>query len=153
MLECLGILFEKSENSLKSSSLICHSPTKPIWCSSWKPYTHMLLVIALSFVKLLWPLWEFFSCIHDQDLCAHHHFPLALLLHWKLALYHPSIPPNKDLCIVPWFTLSRYLQKSLGYEKRKTCSKSMIKKEKEKIARASIISRRRVEQIMQKGVP
>jgi hypothetical protein len=30
MLECLGILFEKSENSLKSSSLICHSPTKPI---------------------------------------------------------------------------------------------------------------------------
>jgi hypothetical protein len=29
----------------------------------------------------------------------------------------------------------------------------MIKKEKEKIARASIISRRRVEQIMQKGVP
>jgi hypothetical protein len=35
-----------------------------------------LLIITLSFVKLLWPLWEFFSCFHDQDLCAHHHFPL-----------------------------------------------------------------------------
>ena len=40
--------------------------------TSWKPHTHMLLIFELSFVKLLWPLREFFSCFHDQDSRAHH---------------------------------------------------------------------------------
>jgi hypothetical protein len=53
----------------------------------------MLLVFALSFVKLLWPLRELFSYFHDQD-WRPHHIPLAMLK-WELALYHPSTPQIK----------------------------------------------------------
>ena len=37
---------------------------------TWYPnsnLSHMLLVITLSFVKLVWPLLRFSSCTHDQD--------------------------------------------------------------------------------------
>ena len=64
---------------LKIWKTLCEAPVwyakvlpKPYDDTSWKPYTHMLLVFALSFVKLLWPLREFFSCFHDQDSRAHH---------------------------------------------------------------------------------
>ena len=42
-------------------------PTKAIWHNSNSNPSHMLLVWALSFVKLLWPLLRFLSCAHDQD--------------------------------------------------------------------------------------
>jgi hypothetical protein len=72
MISCSWVYLK---NILQSSSLICHILTKAIWCSSWTSYTYMLLVIALSFVNFLWPLWEFVSCSHHQDSCAHHCFP------------------------------------------------------------------------------
>jgi hypothetical protein len=75
MFECLGNLFENFENPLWSSSLICQVLPEPYDGTSWKPHTHMLLVVALSFVKLLWPLWELFSCFHDQDTCTCQHPP------------------------------------------------------------------------------
>jgi hypothetical protein len=73
MFECLGNLFENFENPLQSSSLRYHVLPEPYNETSWKPYTHMLLVVGLSFVKMLWPLWEFFSCFHDQDARTHQH--------------------------------------------------------------------------------
>ena len=42
-------------------------PTKAIWHDLHSNLSHMLLVITLSFVKLLWPLLRFSSCTHDQD--------------------------------------------------------------------------------------
>jgi hypothetical protein len=93
MFEFLGNLFENFENPLWSSSLICQVLPKPYDEISWKPHTHMLLVVALSFVKLLWTLWEFFSCFHDQD--AVHANILLAMLSWDLALYHLSIPQNE----------------------------------------------------------
>jgi hypothetical protein len=73
LLKCLGNLFKNLEkNLLQSSSLICQVLPKSYDDISWKPFTHMLLVFALSFIKLLWPLREFFSCFHDQDSRALH---------------------------------------------------------------------------------
>ena len=64
---------------LKICKTLCEAPLwyakvlpKPYDDTSWKPYTYMLLVFALSSVKLLWPLGEFISCFHDQDSCAYH---------------------------------------------------------------------------------
>ena len=63
------------KKNLQSSSLICQSPTRAIWWIILKPLAHMLLVFALSIVKLLWPLEEFFSCFHDQDTRAQYISP------------------------------------------------------------------------------
>ena len=64
---------------LKIWKTLCEAPLwytkvlpKPYDDVSWKPFTHMLLVFALSFVKLLWPLGEFFSCFRDQVSRAYH---------------------------------------------------------------------------------
>ena len=43
-------------------------PTKAIWHDIQNQnLSRMLLVWALNFVKLLWPLLRFSSCTHDQD--------------------------------------------------------------------------------------
>jgi hypothetical protein len=49
---------------------------------------------------------------------VHHYFPLAMLLHWKLALYHSPIPQNKAPNKYQDLFLSTYLQKRLGYSKK-----------------------------------
>jgi hypothetical protein len=101
---------------------------------SWKPYTHMLLILALSFVKLLWPLREFFSYFHDQDSCAHR-IPLAMLK-WELVLYHPSTPRIKlHMCCD--LSLQKYpCKRDIAYAKRKkkekSCSKHDEKNKKRK---------------------
>jgi hypothetical protein len=92
MFECLGNLFENFENPLWSSSLICQVLPEPYDETSWKPYTHMLLVIALSFVQMLWPLWEFFSCFHDQDARTRQHPPCYAQLRASII---PSIYSTK----------------------------------------------------------
>jgi len=80
MFKCLENLFENLETPLQSSSLICKVLPKQYDEISWKSYTHMLLiVVALSFVKLLWPREKFLWCYHDQDSRAHH-IPLARLI-------------------------------------------------------------------------
>jgi hypothetical protein len=61
----------------------------------------MLLVIALSFVKLYDPYENSFCALMIKIYVHTTIFPLAMLLHRKLALYHPSILPNKAPCIVP----------------------------------------------------
>ena len=77
-LYCLSVW----ELYLKIWKTLCEAPLwyakvlpKPYVDTSWKPYTHMLLVFALSFVKLLWPSREILSCFHDQDSRAHHISP------------------------------------------------------------------------------
>ena len=92
MFECLGNLFENFENPLRNSSLICQVLPEPYDETSWKPHTHMLLVVALSFVKLLWPLWEFFSCFHDQDTRTSQHPPCYAQLRASIV---PSIYSTK----------------------------------------------------------
>jgi hypothetical protein len=87
MFECLGNLFENFENLLRSSSLKCQVLLEPYDETSWKPYTHMLLVGALSFVKILWPLWGLFSCFHDQDTRTHQHPPCYAQLRSSIVPY------------------------------------------------------------------
>ena len=92
MLKFLGNLFENLENPLQSSSLICQSPTKAIWWYLLKTLYTYATCLTLSFVILLWPLREFFSCFHDQDSRAHH-IPLAMLL-WEVSIV-PSTHSTK----------------------------------------------------------
>jgi hypothetical protein len=92
MLECLGNLFENFENPLWSSSSIGQVLPEQYDETSWKPHTHMLLVVALSFVKLLWPLWELFSCFHDQDTRTRQHPPCYAQLRASIV---PSIYSTK----------------------------------------------------------
>ena len=56
-------LFWKFVKPLQSSSLICQSPTKAIWCFSLKILYTYAACLALSFVKLLWPLREIFIMV------------------------------------------------------------------------------------------
>jgi hypothetical protein len=80
---------------------------------------HMLLVFALSLVKLLRPLEEFFSCFHDQDSYAHH-TPLEMLL-WEVSIV-PSISFHKikklhNMC---WsLSPSIITKETWGYQKKK----------------------------------
>jgi hypothetical protein len=127
----LGNLFENFENPLWSSSLICQVLPKPYDEISWKPYTHMLLVVALSFVKLLWPLWEFVSCFHDQDARTRQH-PLCYAQ--LRASIVPSIYSTKwistlcvDLSLSPPKLI---LQKRHGYRKKYGHMKVQVKKRK-----------------------
>jgi hypothetical protein len=92
MFESMGNFFEIFANPLWSSSLICQVLPEPYDKTSWKPHTHMLLVIALSVVKLLWPLWEFFSCFHDQDTHTRQHPPCYAQLRGSIV---PSICSKK----------------------------------------------------------
>ena len=71
-LYCLSAWELYLKNPLWSSSLICQSPTKAIWWYLLKTLYTYAACLALSFVKLLWPLGEFFSCFHDQVSCAYH---------------------------------------------------------------------------------
>ena len=110
--DLLSLLFKCLGCYLKIWKTLCKAPRwyakvlpKPYDDTSWKPYTHMLLVFALNFVKLLWPLREFFSCFHDQDSHAHH-IPPLLCFFEKLALYHPLIPQNKCSTICVGLSLS-----------------------------------------------
>ena len=51
----------------KSSSMVMNTYQGHMTWYSNLNLSHMLLVWSLSFVKLLWPLLRFSSCIHDQD--------------------------------------------------------------------------------------
>ena len=73
MFKCLGNFYLKNfKNGL--GKLLFHMPMSyqsHIISYFEKPYAYAAC-FALSFVKLLWPLEEFFSCFHDQDSRAHH---------------------------------------------------------------------------------
>ena len=60
------ILFSKMLK-FKSSSMIMNTYEGHVTWYSNSNLCHMLLVWALSFVKLLLPLLRFSSCTHDQD--------------------------------------------------------------------------------------
>jgi hypothetical protein len=98
---------------LKILKTLCEAP---LWyaksyqrhmMTSWKPHTHMLLIVMLSFVKLLWPLWEFFSCFLDQDTRTHYYAPcytrlrasFVTFIHSKKIKLHTmcdlTVPPSK----------------------------------------------------------
>ena len=52
---------------IKSSSMIMNTHQGHMTWYSNSNLSHMLLVWALSYVKLLWPVLRFSSCAHDQD--------------------------------------------------------------------------------------
>ena len=64
----------------KSSSMIMNTYQGHMTWYSNSNLSHMLLVWALSFVKLLWPLLRFSSCTHDQDSRTHTNKLLTLTL-------------------------------------------------------------------------
>jgi hypothetical protein len=127
--------------------LICQVLPEPCDETSWKPHTHMLLVVALSFVKLLWPLWELFSCFHDQDTCTPN--ILLAMLSWELALYHLSIPQNKaphyvlislslslqvNITKETWLYKNGHMKVQVKKRKKLDTWRSKKKSEREKIA-------------------
>jgi hypothetical protein len=112
--------------------------TDCLWCFTWKKsltsssgmiyshqshmlftlenLIHMLLVITLSFVKLLWPLLEAF---HASMIKITYTPPsYAKLLHWKLATsIHPSIHPKKYTPVNLWISLpSFYFKRYMRYK-------------------------------------
>ena len=97
---------------LKICKTLCEAP---LWYAkvlpksydvvSWKPYTHMLLAFALSFVKLLWPSREIFFMLSWSRFTCTPHTPLLCFFE-KLALYHPPIPQNKCSTVCVGFSLS-----------------------------------------------
>jgi hypothetical protein len=130
MFECLGNLFENFENPLRSSSLIWQVLPKPYDKTSWKPHTHMLLVVALSFSNCCDPCENFF---HAFMIKIHVHANILLaMLSWELALYHLSIPQNKaPHYVLISLSLSKLiLQKRHGYRKQIWTHEGQGKKEK-----------------------
>jgi hypothetical protein len=77
-----------------------------------------MLVFALSIVKLLWPLEEFFSCFHDQDLRAHHIPPCYAP--WEVSIVpHFTSHKIKTPHYVIEVSLSIFCYKrDMGYKKR-----------------------------------
>jgi len=125
---------------LKIWKTFCKAPlwyakvlSKPNDDTSWKPFTHMLLVFALSFVKLLWPSREIFVMLSwSRFTCTPH--TLLLCFYEKLALYHPSIPQNKCSTICVGLSLKLLLKKwGIGYQKKIwTLEDPSIKKKKKR---------------------
>jgi hypothetical protein len=66
-----------------------------------------------------------------------------MLLHWKLALYNSSIPQNKAMNKYHDLFLSTYLQKRLGYSKKRGKKEKRTERDRE-IAHVSKISKKRV---------
>ena len=97
--------------------------------------SHMLLVRALSFVKLLWPLLRFSSCTYDQDTCTPTNKLLTLTLRVTqkhVFSVHQIITPFTLSCVS--LSKTSYAKKnSTGYaskgEKEKyPCQKAWEKK-------------------------
>ena len=124
------------ENPLRSSSLICQSPTSAIWWYFLKTiYTYgtcfciELCQIVVTLERILFMLsWSRFMC-----------YPYTPLLFFfeKLALYHPLIPQNKCSAICVGLSLQFLLKKKrgIGYQEKKWTHEglSIEKKEREKI--------------------
>ena len=95
---------------LQRSSLICQSPTKAIWWFILKTIYSNATCLALSFVKLLWPLREIFVMLSWSRFTCTFCTPL-LCFYEKLALYHPLIPQNKCSTICVGLSLRSLLKK------------------------------------------
>ena len=98
--------------------------------------SHMLLVWALSFVKLLWPLLRFSSCTHDQDTRT----PTKSITDSYSESYAKTCffcPPNNYSIRVSWVSLSKvsYAKKnSMGYAKKRETKNLHAKRHKRKNA-------------------
>ena len=97
--------------------------------------SHRLLVITLSFVKLLWPLLRFSSCTHDQytrtptNKIADSY--TKKILH---SLYHVSLSQKNFMCQrIVWAMLKKE-GKNIHAKRleRKKCMPKNMKKRKEK---------------------
>ena len=133
MFKCLGNLFENLENPLRSSSLICQSPTKAIWWYFLKTiYTYAacfcieLCQIVVTLERILFMLsWSRFMC-----------YPYSPLLFFfeKLALYHPLIPQNKHSTICVGLSIQFLFKKErdMGYQKKWTHEGPSIEKKIER---------------------
>jgi len=110
LFKCLGTLFENLENPLRSSSLMCQSPTKAIWWYFLKTiYTYAacfcieLCQIVVTLERILFMLsWSRFTCTPYTPL---------LCFFEKLALYHSLIPQNKCSTICVGLSLSSFYLK------------------------------------------
>jgi hypothetical protein len=78
---------------------------------------HMLLVITLSFFKLLWPLLQaFHAFVIKITYTPPSH---SKLLHWKLS-QHPSIHKKIYTPISLWIFLPRFsFKRDMGYKEKK----------------------------------
>jgi hypothetical protein len=84
-------------------------PTKAIWHDNQNSnLSHMLLIWSSSFVKLLWPMFRFLSCIHDQDTRppTNKLLTLTLTVMQKHAFFYP---PNNYSIHLSCVSLSKIL--------------------------------------------
>ena len=108
---CLGNFYQKKNLHSFTTPRVC--PTKAIWWSSWyKPFTHMCLVVALSFFKLCDPSEMSFILVWSRS-CALH----QLNFYTGSQLCHSIHPQNKTPCLM--ISLSSILQMRHGLFKKK----------------------------------
>jgi hypothetical protein len=98
---CYDFYFKNAK--IRSSSMITNTYQGHMAWYSNSNLSHMLLVWALSFVKLLWPMLRFSSCTHDHDTRT----PTNKLLTLTLRVTH-NMDSSVHHIITP-FTLSWYL--------------------------------------------
>ena len=113
LFKCFGNLFENLENPCKAPLWFGKVLPKPYYDISWKPYTHMLLVLH----------WALSNCCDPSDKSFYAFMIKIHLLcfYEKLALYHPSIPQNKCSTNFVDLSLQLFLKKwGMGYQKKWT---------------------------------
>ena len=89
LFKCMGNLFENLENPLQSSSLICQSPTKAIWCFILKTFYTYAACLCIELCQIVVTLER--NSFHAFKIKIHVHttYPLAMLL-WEVSIV-PSI--------------------------------------------------------------
>ena len=141
--------FHFKNAKIKSSSMITNTYQGHMTWFKIQYLSHMLLVWALSFVKLLWPMLRFSSCTHDQDT----HTPTNKLLTLTLKVtqkhafsvhqiitpfvYHVSLSQKFHVPKrIVWAMLKKEEKKKKNIHakkhERKKCMPKSMKKRKEK---------------------
>jgi hypothetical protein len=95
-------IFFLKNAKIKSLSMIMNTHQGHMTWYSNSNLSHMLLVWALNFVKLLWPVLRFSSCTHDQDT----HTPINKMLTLTLRVTHNmhfSVHQNNTPFTLSWF--------------------------------------------------
>ena len=134
--------FHFKNAKIKSSSMITNTYQGHMTWFKIQYLSHMLLVWALSFVKLLWPLLRLSSCTHDQDTRT----PTNKLLTLTLRVMQKHIFPSKKNYSIRllWLSKNLYAKKrnGMGYAKKKRKSIHAKRHERKKCMPKSMKKRK-----------
>ena len=118
LFKCLGCLFENLENPLRSSSLICQSPTKAKWWYFLKTIYAYAACFCIELCQIVVTLKRFLFMLSWSRFTCTPYTPLLCFFE-KLALYHPPIPQNKcsTICVgLSLQFLSKTMKRGMGYQ-------------------------------------